>query len=287
MLVQMKGENMRYLLLIVLLIALILIAGCVNENKNPVIPTQIPTPPLNQIETTIPQTTVLSTPIQTYKNADILLELNTNPAYGFKMDYPSEWTYSKKHVGNEHFKTLVGDHDWNIGYNFSSPDGKSHVFVYFSNLDGSSARSYPIDTWTKMIISAAPGSYCLDGAGNPMDLDYCTHPNIKLYHTVLKNKETVTIFGAFDARKLVFTSYDDKYFGQLTVYLMYSGRMQGYNYTIKGNTLDQLVKVDGPAWDFARGGYHYAIEFYSPADQMNTTSNIFNHMINSFQITST
>jgi hypothetical protein len=65
---------------------------------------------------------------------------------------------------------------------------------------------------------------------------------------------------------------------------MHSGRMQGYNYTVPDHP-EVAVIVDGPVWDYATGGQGYAIEFYSPADQIKDTSSIFSHMINSFEIT--
>ena len=270
----MKGENMKYVLLFILLVAVIIAAGCVGGNKETVsTPAQTPTPTVIPQITTIQQMTVASKPTQNYKTADLVISLNTNPTYGFKMDYPTEWTFERKHTSN-----------WKAGYNFSSPDGKSYAFVYVDDTSGSAFYWYSINKWANNSIKSYTQSYCLDGVGNPMVWDYCQQPQTTLYHPVLMSNDPVIIPGSFEARKLVFTSYDDRYYGQRTVYIMHSGRMQGYNFTIPDHT-EVAVKVDGPVWDYGIGGQGYSIEFYSPADQMKNTSDIFNHMINSFEAT--
>ena len=84
----MKGGNMRYLILIVLLGAVLITAGCVSgDNSSVVTPNQTPTPTVTPTVTTLPQVTVVSAPSQTYKKADIVIELNKYPASGFKIDY--------------------------------------------------------------------------------------------------------------------------------------------------------------------------------------------------------
>jgi len=270
----MKGENMKYVLLFILLVAVIIAAGCVGGNKETVsTPAQTPTPTVIPQITTIQQMTVASKPTQNYKTADLVISLNTNPTYGFKMDYPTEWTFERKHTSN-----------WKAGYNFSSPDGKSYAFVYVDDTSGSAFYWYSINKWANNSIKSYTQSYCLDGVGNPMVWDYCQQPQTTLYHPVLMSNDPVIIPGSFEAHKLVFTSYDDRYYGQRTVYIMHSGRMQGYNFTIPDHT-EVAVKVDGPVWDYGIGGQGYSIEFYSPADQMKNISDIFNHMINSFEAT--
>jgi hypothetical protein len=276
----MKGGTMKYLFFILLLVAVAITAGCSSENEKTIVtPTLTPTPTVIPMVTTIPQMTVESTPSQTYKNADIVLSLNTYPKYGFKMDYPSDWTYSPLRTGAK------------AGYNFAmtgesvfSPN--SYVRVKVDDLSGAGVYWYPIHKWANNTVKSMTEAYCLDGAGNPIDWDYCQQPQITMYHPVLISNEPVIIPGAFESRKLVFRSFDDRYYGQRTVYLMHSGRMEGYNYTVPDHP-EVAVKVDGPVWDYGVGGQGYAIEFFTSTDQMNSTSGIFDHMINSFQITST
>jgi hypothetical protein len=112
-------------------IGLPLISGSNGTGSNLQQSTILPSPTLTQLPMTIStkttstptsdyattaQTTVLSPPTQTYKNVDLVLALNTQPAYGFKIDYPLEWSYKKEHTRS-----------FNAGYNFSSPDNRSYV----------------------------------------------------------------------------------------------------------------------------------------------------------------
>jgi len=57
---------MRYLLFVVLLVAVIITAGCVSENKNAIVTPTQSTPSANASGTTIPQMTVVSEPTQNY-----------------------------------------------------------------------------------------------------------------------------------------------------------------------------------------------------------------------------
>lgn len=290
--VQMKEETMRYLLFIVLLVTVILAAGCVGENKSTVVtPAPTTTPTSAAPGTTIPQTTVVSVPTQNYKTADLVLLLNTRPAYGFKMDYPSDWTYAREHMSWPSYAYPIKDvsgHDsdtyWKANYNFSSPDKRSYVHIFFDEVTGTSNYFYPITTWANGTIKARTQLYCLDGSGKPMDSASCSSGQWKFYRPVLMSNDPVTIKGSFEARKLVLSSYDDENYGQYTQYIMHSGQMQGYNFTIP-NHPEVGVKVDGPAWDYGVGGQAYAIEFYTPEDQVNTTTDIFNRMITTFEIT--
>jgi len=263
---------MKYLLLITLLVVVILAAGCTSENEKTVnTATQTPTPTAIPAVTTIPQMTVVSTQSQNYTTVDLVLSLNTIPEYGFKMDYPSEWTFERQHT-----------HGWNAGYKFSSNDRKSYAFVGVGDLSGSGYYWYSINKWANNTIKYNTESYCYEGDG---DITWGCSPYTKtFYHPVLVSNDPVDIPGTFEARKLLFTSYDDRNYGQTTIYIMHSGRMQGYNFTIPDHT-EVAVKVDGPVWDYGIGGQGYLIEFYSPTDKMNNTSSTFNHMINSFEAT--
>jgi hypothetical protein len=271
---------MKYLLFFAVLVAAIITAGCVSENQNVVI---TPIPTTSQIPTTIltiiPQTTVVSPSLQNYKTADLAL-LNTQPAYGFKMDYPSEWTYKVEHTSN-----------WKAGYNFSSPDAKSNVYVYIDDGAGAGYYYYPLDeittntldktSWANNVIKANMESYCLDGRGEPVN---CGDIYSNYYHRRLITNTTVVLSGNINARKLVFApdARDTSYWS--TYYLMHVGKMQGYNFTIPGH-YEVAVKVDGPVWDYGMGGQAYAITLKTPNDQVNATSDIFDHMIKSFEVT--
>jgi hypothetical protein len=273
-LVVTKEGTMKYFVLIIVLVAVVLTVGCAADTKKTeTTPAPTPALPVSSPVTTIPQVTSESTPSEKYNTADLAMALNTNPVYGFKMDYPSEWTYARE-----------PSKQWKIGYNFSSPDKKSHVYVFVNDASGSGQYWYPIQKWVNNTIKSYTEAYCHDGAGNPMDWDHCNQPNQKLYHPVLSSNDPVDIRGTFEARRLVFTSYDDRYYGQYTLYLMHSGRMQGFNYTVPDHP-EVAVQVDGPAWDYGVGGQGYAIEFYSSPNQINTLSKIYRHMIESFEVT--
>ncbi len=297
--------SMGILIMLILIIVIVFLAsqnGFPSNAPNPrkdvePVLTAVPVPEMTTValETTIPVTGA-TTSQQSYKIADVVVTFNTNPQYGFKMDYPSEWTYAREYSYKSYPAPLIRDAarlnlhgrddrdlEWKGVYNFSSPDGKSHLFVYFDYLSESTSFWNPIDKWANNTIKSLAGSYCLDSIGYPTEQD-CGLKTI--YHRVLLSHDPVTILGSFEARKLVFSSLEDKNHAQYTLYLMHSGTIQGYNMTIPYHP-ELGVKVEGPVWDYGDGGQGCVIEFYTPADQVNTTSDIFNHMINSFEITST
>jgi hypothetical protein len=275
------------------ILGMIVAGGCVQQNSNfqPVPPTQQTVPPtVVSSGTIIPQTTVVTVPAPEYKTADLVLESGTKPANRFKMDYPSAWTYEKEHRSwpsrASPVKEVSGQDPiryWKAVYNFSSPDSRSYAHVYFDEVTGTGDYFYSINTWAEGVIREKTLPYCLDGAGNPLDGNYCSDAR-KFFYPVLTSSDPVTIKGSFEARKLVFSSFDDENYGQYTLYLMHSGQMQGYNFTIPDHP-EVAVKVYGPAWDYGTGGQAYAIDFHTPADQGNTTRDIFSHMITSFEIT--
>ena len=139
----------------VMIIVIALMGGCVNQPvNNP--KSQNTTPTIVAPVTKIP--TVIPTPSQSYNIANVLLVLNTKPAipaFGFKMDYPSDWLYTKGRSP-----------DWNAEYNFSSPDNKSSVIVDIANEAGSATYLDPLDIWTNDTITEMPRPYCHDGVGN-------------------------------------------------------------------------------------------------------------------------
>ncbi len=243
-----------------------------GKNAEPVL-TTVPIPEMTTVVpgTTLPQITVVPTPSQNFTTAELVVSLNTKPEYGFKMDYPSEWTYNREHTKG-----------WNAGYRFSDNNSKYYVFVGVADMSGSGSYWYSIDKWANNTIKSNTETYCLEGDGDPTRV--CA-ANVKtFYHPVLVSNDPVNIPGTFEARKLVFESIDDRNYGQRTIYIMHSGIMQGYNFTVP-NHPEVAVMVDGPVWDYGIGGQGYAIEFYSPTDQMNNTSKIFSHMIKSFETT--
>jgi hypothetical protein len=267
-----KDEHMKYPVLIAVCLLLVLTAGCITVNTSPPATPVPSTPPATTVPaTTVPLTTTVPTPSLSYKTADLVLFLNTKPAYGFRIEYPADWTYKREPTRH-----------WKAGYNFSSPDNTTTAGVFFSDQSGSGNYFYPLATWANNTIRSMTEPYCLDGAGNPLEWDYCTEHRRVFYHPFLVSNEPVTIKGAFNARRLVFSSEDDENYGERTLYIMHSGQMEGYNYTVPGHP-EVAVKVDGPAWDYGVNGQAYAIEFYAPPDKIDATSGIFAHMINSFE----
>jgi hypothetical protein len=286
---------MKNLFFVLLLVTILITAGCTSGNQNVVVtPTQTTSPLSTNTLTTTAPTTALSTPSQTYKNADLVLALNTNPTYGFKMDYPSDWTYKKE-----------SQKDWTAGYNFSSPDEKSNVYVYMDNSAGSGTYYYPLITrtensawlsmtgkgaWAVNVIKAeTEPSYCLDGAGNAGKLGDCSSSvSATTYlHRRLISNETVTLSGNVKAYKMVFApDIKDRQSTEAykTAYIMHVGKMQGYNFTVPAHP-EVAVKVDGPVWDYGMEGQAYAIWLRTSSDQVATTSDIFDHMIKSFEVT--
>ena len=254
-------------------------------------PVQITVPTVITPVVLIP--TALPTPSQNYKTADLVIALNTNPAYGFKMDYPSKWSYTKeksnppygiKMQSPSDWSSAEKDINWKTGYRFSSPDGKSYVYVLIDSLEGSALYLYPLDIWTNNTIAYMTESYCHDKDKNPTS--ECSEAKGRdILHRVLISNEPVLVSGNVPARKLVFTSFEDEDAGWNTIYLMHAGPIQGYNFTVP-DYYDVGKKVDGPVWDFGMGGSCYLIDFYTPTNQVNATSDIFNHMIDSFEITS-
>ncbi len=239
---------------------------------------------------TIP--TVIPTPSQRYKTADLVMALNTNPAYGFKIDYPSNWSYTKKHSNPPYGSKMdfssewssAKEHiNWKAGYKFSSPDGKAYVYVLIDDLDGTAYYLYPLDKWTNSTIKYMTQAYCHDDDKNPTS-ECSDARGSEFFHRVLISNDPVTLTGNVSARKLVFTSFEDEDAGWNTIYLMHAGTIQGYNFTAPDH-YDVGVKVDGPVWDYGRGGACYLIDLYAPTCQVNATSDIFRHMINSFEIT--
>ena len=221
-------------------------------------------------------------------------DLVTGPgskASRFKMDYPSEWTYIREQVSPSPLSSLIKNGSafisatddtkiWDTIFNFSSPDGKSHVYVYFHDYSGSIAYWYPIDSWANATITGLTKTYCVDDAGNPIHQERCSVNQETIYNRVLISNDPVSIKGSLAARKLVFKSTDDKNNGQYTLYLIHSGSIQGYRNIVPG----RIVETDGIVWDRGIGGYIYAVEFFFPENQLNSTTDILNHMVNSFEI---
>lgn len=275
------------------ILGMIVCGGCVQENSNPppVSPTQ-QTPPQTVVspEPTALPITVMTTPVPAYKTADVMFESDTQPAHGFTMEYPSPWTYGQERVSwpsrASPVKEVTGQDSiryWRAAYNFSSPDKRTYLRVYFDDVTGTGDYFYSLSAWADGVIRVRTRPYCLDGAGNPLDVNYCSDARVFFNPEVISN-DPVPIKGSFEARKLVFTSPGDENYGINTVYLMHAGTMQGYNFTVPDHP-EVAVEVYGPAWDFGRGGQAYAIEFHTPSGQVNATSDTFSHMITSFTIT--
>ena len=280
---EMQGRTMKYLLFILALTAVVITAGCVGGNTSP----QPLTSPLTTIDQTAalsPPSTALPAESPAYKNADLVLTLNTQPAYGFKMDYPSEWTYKKEHT-----------RDYSAGYNFSSPDERSYVFVGFANGAGSGDYFYPLSTITEtsldktsweynVIKSMTVAPYCHDQEGNPSE---CTsvQPASDYYRWRLISNDTVILSGNIKARKIVFAPdmRDTSAHWVYTVYIMHVGTMQGYNFTVPDH-FEIARPVPGDVWDYGTGGQAYSITMVAPTKN-DSDSPLYDHMITSFEVT--
>jgi hypothetical protein len=274
---------MKHFLFIVLVMAVLITAGCIGGNTSPQ-PLISPLTTNEQTTALSTQSTALSAESQTYKNADLVLTLNTQPAYGFKIDYPSEWTYKKEHTRS-----------YNAGYNFSSPDERSYAFVGFANGAGSGNYFYPLSTITEnaldktsweynVIKSMTVSPYCHDGAGNPTDC-MSDQPASDYYRWRLMSNDTVILSGNIKARKIVFAPdmRDASTHWVYTVYIMHVGKMQGYNFTVPGH-FEIARQVPGDVWDYGTGGLAYSITIVSPTKK-DSESPIYDHMIQSFEVT--
>jgi hypothetical protein len=259
---------------IIILIIFLFFSGCTGGNQKgrdtlaPII-TQVPSG-----EGTPEVSSPVSVPSQAYKTTNLVISApNTYPVYGFTMDYPSEWSYKQEH-----------SRSWRAGYNFSSPDDKSYVYVYVDDTSGSAYYWYNLTKWADNLIRARSFAYCHDNNGRPIS---CTPERTArdYYYLTLTSNEPVTISGSFEARKLIFKSNNDRYFGQDTYYIMHAGTMQRYNFTVPDH-YEVGVKVNGPAYDYGVGGQGYIIDLYASPDQVDATSEIFDHMIKSFKVTS-
>jgi len=279
----------------IVILGIIVIGGCVQQNSNPrpVLTTQQTATPATVVptQTVIPQTTTVPLPVPAYKTANLEVGSGNTPAHRFTMDYPSSWTYGKERLSwpsrASPVQEITGQDRvryWRTVYNFSSPDKRLYAHVYFDDVTGTGDYFYNMRTWADGVIREKTLSYCVDGAGNPLDHNSCSDARV-FYSPVLVSNDPVNLNGSFEARRLVFTSHDDENYGWYTLYIMHSGRMQGYNFTIPDHP-EVAEMVPGTAWDFGRGGEAYAIDFHTPNNQVTTSADIFSHMINSFEIRS-
>jgi hypothetical protein len=240
-------------------------------------------PPVSSPATTAPPA-VPTPPVQEYKNVDLVLALNTQPAYGFTMDYPAEWTYKREHTRYS-----------NAGYNFSSPDNRSYVYVGIANGAGAGAYFYPLHgntdnpldktSWEYNVIKGMTVSpYCHDGGGGPTDCPSSLPASVYNHFRVISN-ETVILSGNVMARKIVFAPdrKDPNLNWWNTVYLMHVGPMQGYNFTVPDH-FEVAKKVSGTVWDYGMGGLAYSIEIVTPTKK-DSESPVYDHMIQSFAVT--
>lgn len=272
---------------VLILVIILVSAGCASTNKNTsATPPPLVTPQPTDTVTAAVQTTVPPAPSQMYKKADLALSLNARPVYGFTMDYPSNWTYKR-----EHTRTFT------TGYNFTSPDERSFVFVGFSNGAGSGDYYYPLygisetaldkTSWENNIIKAVTVSaYCNDGRGFPTDC-VSSMPSSAYYYMRLISNGTVILNGNVRARKIVFAPdiRDVSTSWWETAYIMHVGQMQGYNFTVPGH-FEVARPVSGTAWDYGMGGSAYLISMVTPSEK-DSELPIYDHMIQSFETTIT
>lgn len=278
---------MKRTLSLLVLIILLASAGCFNMNTtSSTAPPPIVTHPLTETFATTVQAAVPSTPSHMYKNADLALSLNSRPVYGFRMDYPSDWTYRREH-------TKI----FNTGYNFSSPDRRSFVFVGFSNGAGSGEYYYPLygisetalekTSWENNIIKGMiVSAYCNDGRGFPAAC-VSSLPSSAYYYMRLISNDTVFLTGNIKARKIAFAPdiRDISTFWWETDYIMHVGKMQGYNFT-EPQHFEVARPVSGDVWDYGMGGSAYLISIVTPT-RKDSESPLYDHMIKSFEVTIT
>jgi len=285
--------KLTYGILVMVILGIVIAAGCVEQNSNPTpVPTTQPTTLPTAVPTTtiIPQTTVTTPPVPAYKTADLVLKSNTKPPIGFTLEYPAEWTYREERISWPSRASPVNEvtgqetlRYWRAAYNFSSPDNRLYAHVYYDDVAGTGDYFYSLATWADGVIRENIRSYCLDGAGNMLDVNSCSDQRT-FYRAEVISNDPVTINGSFEARKLVFVSSDDANYGRYTVYLMHAGTMQGYNFTIPDHP-EVAVEVYGPAWDFGRGGEAFAVDFRTSLNPANATADTFSHLVSSFTIT--
>ena len=257
---------------ILLLIAVLFFSGCTGGNQKAA---STPPPVITEIPTTLETPAVVLTttiPTQEYKTVNLVISApNTYPVYGFTMDYPADWSYKQ-----EHSKT------WRAGYNFSGPDGGANVYVYVDDTSGSAFYWYNLSKWADNIVGSMSLAYCHDSNGRPMTC--APERNARdYYHAILISSEPYTIPGAFEARKMVFGSNDDRYYGKKTLYIMHAGAMQLYNFTVPDH-YEVGKPVSGPAYSYGVGGQGYIIDFIAPSDHVAATSEIYEHMIKSLKV---
>ena len=80
-------------------------------------------------------------------------------------------------------------------YNFSSPDKRLYAHVYFDDVTGTGDYFYNMRTWADGVIREKTLSYCVDGAGNPLDDNSCSDARV-IYSPVLVSNDPVTLNGS-------------------------------------------------------------------------------------------
>src|SRR4030042_6102975 len=212
----------------VVIMGIIVIGGCVQQNPvSPPVPSPQQTPPtVVPTGTPVTQTTTVTAPVPEYKTADLDAGYGATPAHGFTMDYPSSWTYAKVRLSWPSRASPVQEikgqdrvRYWRTVYNFSSPDKRLYAHVYFDDVTGTGDYFYNMRTWADGVIREKTLSYCVDGAGNPLDDNSCSGARV-FYSPVLVSNDPVTLQGSFEARNLVFTSYDDENSGWVNLYML-------------------------------------------------------------------
>jgi hypothetical protein len=110
----MKGENMRYFLVIVVLVTVILAAGCTSENKKTLVtPTQTRTPSTLDVTTTVSTSvlTIAQTIVQKDPIIGVWRYINTD-GYDYRYRFNSDGTFVTSGYSPEYKQTVVLYGNW-------------------------------------------------------------------------------------------------------------------------------------------------------------------------------
>jgi hypothetical protein len=275
--VRYSSSCMKYLVVaIILMVSLAVIVGCtetegtkaLNSTESPasevssaVVATSSTILPVTLVPTTTPEKQLI------YKTASEELMLPNANGYGFKIDYPSNWSFKQEHTHG----------GWDAGYNISSPDEKSYMWIGITSSAGSGDYYYPLYVLTPNALEHKTWeSNIIEG--------YIIPSSIPPDYSRLISNTSITLSGGVQARKIVFGPYKDftayRYWD--TYYIMHTKNMQGYNFTVP-NHFEVATQVTGDVWDYGMGGFGYMIFIHTPRKD-DLDSPIYEHMIQSFKI---
>lgn len=166
---------MKYLLFMLLLMTVLITAGCTSENKNIVV--------------TPSQTTIIP-PVQTeikyldYENANL----------GYKIKYPEIYTYTTKEIPPE--EKILGFYGYPFSTVFSNRGGRSQVIVEVVDLRGTSISMGSIEDYTNALTKGLLRRDGLSGSQivkNERVISW-EYPTQKLEYSYVQTDEGVRIY---------------------------------------------------------------------------------------------